>query len=90
MLPFEYVINGDLVTAEPLYVELLKEKPSYKDDAELVLLGNADKLNIKNNGKSALLQIDVFNIVEELSNNGFRQPGKKSSSTTLILFISGS
>jgi CubicO group peptidase (beta-lactamase class C family) len=53
-IPFESVIKGQLKKAERMYVDLLRKSPIYKEDAEWVLLGYADKLIANNNSESAL------------------------------------
>lgn len=53
-LPFEFIISGEFSKAEFLYTKLLQEVPTYKNHAEYVLLGYADKLNSNNKSKLAL------------------------------------
>jgi len=53
-LPFEFIISGEFSKAESLYTKLIQEVPTYKNHAEYVLLGYADKLNSNNKSKLAI------------------------------------
>lgn len=53
-VPFELVLNGNMLKAESMYSNLFLDYPDYKEQAEGILLGHADKLKVNNKKPQAL------------------------------------